>query len=51
VDADNVKALPEQTGVFEEAIGVGGVSLMITLVVPAGDVHPFCDTVTLYVPL
>jgi hypothetical protein len=51
VDADNVNALPEQIGVFEEAIGVGGVSLMITLVVPAGDVHPFCDTVTLYVPL
>ena len=51
VDAVNVNALPEHTGDLDDAVGVAGVSLMITLVVPAGDVHPFCDTVTLYVPL
>jgi len=51
VDAVNVNALPEHTGEFDDAVGVAGVSLMITLVVPAGEVHPFCDTVTLYVPL
>jgi hypothetical protein len=51
VEADNVNAFPEHTGEFDDAVGVAGVSLMITLVVPAGDVHPFCDTVTLYVPL
>lgn len=51
VEVDNVSALPEQKGEFDDAVGVAGVSLMITLVVPAGDVHPFCDTVTLYVPL
>lgn len=51
VDADNVNSLPEHTGEFEDAVGVAGVSLMITLVVPAGEVQPFCDTVTLYVPL
>lgn len=47
VEADNVSALPEHTGEFDDAVGVAGVWLMITLVVPAGDVHPFCDTVTL----
>ena len=47
VEAVNVSALPEHTGEFDDAVGVAGVSLIITLVVPAGDVHPFCDTVTL----
>lgn len=51
VEAANVNALPEHKGEFDDAFGVAGVSLMITLVVPAGEVHPFCDTVTLYVPL
>ena len=51
IDAVNVNALPEHTGEFDETVGVTGVSLIITLVVPAGEVHPFCDTVTLYVPL
>jgi hypothetical protein len=41
--------LPEQTGEFEEAVGVAGVAFTTTAVVPTGDVQPVF-TVTLYVP-
>jgi hypothetical protein len=51
VEADRVNALPEQTGVFEEGVGVLGVWFTITVVVPAGEVQPLIVTVTLYVPL
>jgi hypothetical protein len=50
VDALNESVFPEQTGLLEFAIGVAGVSLMITVALAAGEVHPFMVTVTLYVP-
>ena len=50
VFADKVRALPVQTGLLDPAVGVDGVSFMITVVVPAAEVQPFKVTVTLYVP-
>jgi hypothetical protein len=47
VEAVRVNALPEQTGVFEEGVGVPGVWFTITVVVPAGEVQPLIVTVTL----
>lgn len=41
---------PEQTGVLLEAVGVAGVVLTTTTVVPCADVQPFVVTVILYVP-
>lgn len=51
VDALSVNGLPEQTGLLELAIGVAGVSLITTFVVPADEVQPLIVTVTLYVPV
>jgi len=51
VDALSVNGLPEQTGLLELAIGVAGVSLITTFVVPAAEVQPLIVTVTLYVPV
>jgi len=42
--------LPVQTGAFDDAVGVDGVALTTTAVVPIPDVQPFTVTVTLYVP-
>ena len=42
--------LPVQTGVLLDAVGVAGVALITTAVVPTAEVHPFVVTVTLYVP-
>jgi hypothetical protein len=39
--------LPVQTGVLLLAVGVAGVALITTAVVPAADVQPFVVTVTL----
>ena len=47
VEAVRVNALPEQTGVFEEGVGVLGVWFTTTVVVPAGEVQPLIVTVTL----
>ena len=43
--------LPVQTGVLLDAVGVAGVALTTTAVVPTAEVQPFVVTVTLYVPL
>ena len=51
VDAVNVNALPVQTGVLDDGVGVAGVWFTITFIVPAGDVQPLMVTVTLYVPV
>jgi hypothetical protein len=42
--------LPVQTGVLLDAVGVAGVALTTTAVVPTAEVQPFVVTVTLYVP-
>jgi hypothetical protein len=42
--------LPVHTGVLLDAVGVAGVALITTAVVPTAEVHPFVVTVTLYVP-
>ena len=43
--------LPAQTGLLLDAVGVAGLALTTTLVVPAGEVHPPTVTFTLYVPV
>ena len=50
VDAVSVIDPPSQTGLLEDAVGVAGVGLTTTLVVPAADVQPATVTVTEYVP-
>lgn len=47
---ERLSVLPEQTGELLDAVGVDGVALIVTAVVPAADVHPPTVTVTLYVP-
>ena len=42
---------PEHTGVFDDAVGVAGALFTVTVVDPAGPVHPFTVAVTEYVPV
>ena len=44
--AVKVIVLPTHTGLLLEADGAPGVALIVTLVLPAGDVHPLADKVT-----
>jgi hypothetical protein len=50
VEAVKFISLPVQTGVLELTTGRAGVSLTITLTVPAAEVHPASVAVTVYVP-
>ena len=40
-----------QIGELFDAIGAGGISLIVTLVVPIGPVHPLTVTNTEYIPV
>ena len=42
--------MPEHTGELLDAVGVAGVALTTTAVVPTPEVQPLVVTVTLYVP-
>ena len=44
---ERLMVLPEHTGVLLDAVGVAGVALTTTAVVPAAEVHPLAVTVTL----
>ncbi len=50
MDADKLIEKPVQTGLLLEAVGVAGVGLTTTVVVPARLTQPFTVAFTLYVP-
>lgn len=47
----SVSVLPAQIGLLLEGVGVAGIGLTVTTVVPAALVHPPTVTVTEYVPV
>lgn len=50
VGVDNAMVDPVHTGDVAVAVGIAGVALIITVVVPAAEVQPLVVTVKLYVP-
>jgi len=50
LDAERFSVDPVHTGLLLEAVGAEGMGFTVTLVVPAGPVHPLTVAVTEYVP-